>query len=256
MHTDSTHWLDRLRKSLDEAQQSVHFFFRDDDAGWEDARLFNLLDIFAQYEAPLDLAVIPKSISRETAARLRQLVEQRPEHVAVHQHGYAHLNHEPAGRKCEFGDSRSLALQQADVAAGRALLLDLFGPGTDSIFTPPWNRCTAATATCLKKEGFTLLSRDITATLFDTRGLAELPVSVDWFGHRKHVRLTPDEIGAALSRAVSSQAPAGVMLHHALFDDEEGVRISELLQLLSSHPQAHCGLMRSFARPLERTATP
>jgi len=256
MHTDSTHWLDPLRQTLDEAAGSVYFFFRDDDAGWEDARLLNLLDIFAQYEVPIDLAVIPKSISRETAARLRQLVQQRPEHVAVHQHGYAHVNHEPAGRKCEFGDSRSLALQQADIAAGKALLLELFGPNTEPIFTPPWNRCTAATATCLKKEGFTLLSRDITATFFDTRGLAELPVSVDWFGHRKHVRLTPDEIGDALSRAVASQTPAGVMLHHALFNDEECERISELLQLLSSHPHAHCGLMRSFARPLERTATP
>ena len=246
MHTDFTSWLDPLRKSLDEAPASVPFFFRDDDAGWEDARLFELLDLFADHEVPIDLAVIPKSISRETAACLRKRREESPEHVSAHQHGYAHLNHEQTGRKCEFGDSRSSEVQRADIAAGKALLADLLGPITDTIFTPPWNRCTASTANSLQQEGFTLLSRDITATRFDTPGLSELPVSIDWFRHRKGVRLTPNEIGESLSKAVSTQAPVGVMLHHALVDDEERQRIGELLELLSSHSRVHGRLMRDL----------
>jgi peptidoglycan/xylan/chitin deacetylase (PgdA/CDA1 family) len=255
MHTEFTNWLDPLRRTLDEVPESVPFFFRDDDAGWEDARLFELLDVFADYNVPIDLAVIPKSISRQTAAYLRKRVKESREHVSVHQHGYAHVNHEETGRKCEFGESRSSALQRADIAAGKALLNDLLGPITDSIFTPPWNRCTASTATCLKQEGFTLLSRDITATRFNTPGLVELPVSIDWFGHRKGVRLTPNEIGNSLSKAASSQAPVGVMLHHALIDDEERQRIGELLKLLSSHSQVHCWLMRDLVPSLERKAT-
>src|SRR5689334_3573471 len=197
MRTDVTSWLDPLRKSLDEAAGPVSFFFRNDDVGWEDARLFDLLDVFARYEVPIDLAVIPKSISRQTAGRLRTLVAERPESLSVHQHGYAHVNHEQIGRKCEFGDSRSLELQHADIAAGKELLSDLLGPITDSIFTPPWNRCTAFTAACLQNEGFTLLSRDLTAKQLDIADLMELPVSIDWFGHRKKVRLTLDEIGDA-----------------------------------------------------------
>src|SRR6185295_18655532 len=122
MHTEFTSWLDPLRKSLDEASGPISFFFRNDDVGWEDARLFDLLDVFAQYEVPIDLAVIPKSISRETAARLRKLVAERPEGLSVHQHGFAHVNHELTGRKCEFGDSRSSALQHAEIAAGKELL--------------------------------------------------------------------------------------------------------------------------------------
>jgi peptidoglycan/xylan/chitin deacetylase (PgdA/CDA1 family) len=254
MHTDSTNWLDPLRKTLDEARGSVDFFFRDDDAGWEDARLFELLDVFADYNVPIDLAVIPKSISRQTAARLRQRVEESPEQVSVHQHGYAHVNHEQSGRKCEFGDSRSSELQQSDIAAGKMLLTELLR-STDSIFTPPWNRCNTSTAKCLRREGFTLLSRDITAAPLDTPELAELPVSIDWFGHRKGVRLTPDEIGDSLSRAVSAQAPVGVMLHHALVDDEERQRIGELLKLVSSHSQVHCRLMRDLVLLFERKAT-
>ena len=255
MHTDFTNWLDPLRQTLDQAPGSIRFFFRDDDAGWEDARLFELLDVFADYDVPIDLAVIPKSISRQTAARLRKRLEESPEHVSVHQHGYAHVNHEESGRKCEFGDNRSSELQRADIAAGKALLTDLLGPITESIFTPPWNRCTASTATCLLREGFTLLSRDITAAQFNTPGLKELPVSIDWFGHRKGVRLTPDEVGGSLSKAASSQAPVGVMLHHALIDDEERQRITELLEVLSSHSQVHCRLMRDLVPRFERIAT-
>lgn len=254
MPTDFTNWLDPLKKTLDEAPGSISFFFRDDDAGWEDERLFELLDVFTDYNVPIDLAVIPKSISRNTAAFLRKRLEESPKHVSVHQHGYAHVNHEQTGRKCEFGDSRSSEAQHADIAAGKALLTDLLGP-MESIFTPPWNRCTASTAACLQREGFTLLSRDITATRFNTPGLIELPVSIDWFGHRKKVRMTPNEIGESLSEATSSPAPVGVMLHHALIDDEERRRIAELLELLSSHSQVRCRLMRDLVPPSERKAT-
>jgi len=252
MRTESTNWLDPLRQSRDEAHGPVSFFFRNDDVGWEDARLFELLDVFAQNEMPIDLAVIPRSISRETAVRLRKLVAERSEHVSVHQHGYAHVNHEQTGRKCEFGDSRPSELQHADIAAGKELLNDLLGPITDSIFTPPWNRCNSATAACLKQEGFELLSRDITAKQLD---VTELPVSIDWFGHRKGVRLTLAEIGASLSAAASSRTPVGVMLHHALMDDEEREKLVELLKLLASSSQANCRLMRKAVHRLHRLSS-
>ena len=34
----------------------------------------------------------------------------------------------------------------------------------DPIFTPPWNRCTQATADCLAMLGYRVLSRDATAS--------------------------------------------------------------------------------------------
>ena len=255
MHTDPTNWLDPLKRSLDQVSVPIAFFFRNDDVGWEDARLFELVDVFARYEVPIDLAVIPKSVSPETAAGLGKVVAERPESLAIHQHGFAHVNHEQTGRKCEFGESRSSELQHADIAAGKELLNDLFGPITDPIFTPPWNRCTASTAASLRDEGFTLLSRDITARQFNTANLMELPVSIDWFGHRKNVRLTPNEIGSSLGAAVTSQASVGVMLHHALVVDDEREMIGELLKLLSSHSQVRCRLMRDIVPSPERRAT-
>ncbi|HKS07918.1 MAG TPA: DUF2334 domain-containing protein [Pyrinomonadaceae bacterium] len=237
-------WLDPLRKTLDLNPNSVTFFFRNDDVGWEDARLFELLDLFAEFNVPLDLAAIPTVISSRTAASLQTLIDRNPGKLSIHQHGYAHLNHEQVGRKCEFGETRSRDSQQADIEAGKHRLNDLFGPVLDPIFTPPWNRCTAATAACLRDAGFKVLSRDTTAPQLNTDGLAELPVSIDWFAKRKKVRLAPEEIGNSFSAAARS--PIGVMLHHALMDQEERARLAELLQLVSTHSQARCVLMRDF----------
>ena len=248
-------WLDSLRKTLDSAPQPVIFFFRDDDAGWEDAHLFELLQLFGEHEVPLDLAVIPASIRTSTAARLRALVETYPQEVSVHQHGYAHVNHEAQERKSEFGQSRRHDLQLADIRNGRQLLLELFGPVLDPIFTPPWNRCTDATATCLRETNFKYLSRDVSATQINTDGLCELPVAVDWFKKRKGVRLTPPEIGESISGAAQSRSSVGIMLHHAVMDDEERTRLSELLQLVSSHAQSRCVLMRDVIQATEKGET-
>jgi hypothetical protein len=237
-------WLTSLRETLDAASHPIVFFFRDDDVGWEETRLFELIQLFGEHNVPLDLAVIPKSIGNNTAARLRLLVEIFPREIALHQHGYAHLNHEQNGRKSEFGDSRPAALQLADITSGRQLLADLFGPMVDPIFTPPWNRCTATTAACLRQAGFSCLSRDVTATEINTAALRELPIAVDWFKQRKGVRLKPDEIGDSLGAAPRGGGPVGVMLHHAVMDQNEHKLLAELLRLVSSHANSRCVLMR------------
>jgi len=247
-------WLDGLRKVLDAAPGSISFFFRNDDAGWDDARLFELLDLFKAYNASVDLAVIPAAISRDTAARLRRLVETDSEQVSLHQHGYAHLNYEPTGRKCEFGESRSREQQLADIRRGRDLLLDLFGLPIDPIFTPPWNRCSSTTIDCLRQLNMTCLSRDATAAPLRLEGLFELPVSIDWFARRQGVRLTLEEMGDALATAASRETPVGVMLHHAVMNDEERGKVGELLELLTTHSRARCVLMRKLVRPAMRGA--
>ena len=65
--------------------------------------------------------------------------------LRVHQHGFAHVNHEPEGRKCEFGVNRSPQRQREDISRGRDLLRGWFGD-VPSVFTPPWNRCAPWTA--------------------------------------------------------------------------------------------------------------
>ncbi len=188
----------------------------------------------ADHGLPLDLAVIPRALRGPLARELRARAGER---LGLHQHGLAHANHEPDGRKYEFGPTRSREAQRADIAAGRDLLAERLGGVVQPIFTPPWNRCTAETGECLAELGFTVLSRESRAEPLGVPGLRELPVHIDWS------RLAPGELARRLAAAVVSGEPVGVMFHHAEMDEAEMARADELLALLARHP-------RVVARPM------
>ncbi len=87
-----TGWLEPVHEALDRVPARVEIFFRDDDAGWRDDRLRSLIDLFARHELPLDLAVIPAELTPRLARELRARTAN--ERVGLHQHGFAHRNHE------------------------------------------------------------------------------------------------------------------------------------------------------------------
>ena len=62
-------WLDSTRQALAEAAEPVRFFIRDDDVGWADAQLFAVLDLFADVDLPIDLAVIPRAMTARLLSR-------------------------------------------------------------------------------------------------------------------------------------------------------------------------------------------
>ena len=229
-----------LRTALAEAPAPVEVFFRDDDAGWGDERLLRLVDVFEGHGLPLDLAVIPAELTTSLAETLRE----RP--VGLHQHGYAHVNHQREGRKCEFGSDRSRAEQEHDIATGRDRLRELLGDRLDPFFTPPWNRCTRDTGEALVALGFAALSREHRA-----EPLGLLPeVSV----HLDVARLAPEELDARFAAHVREGGPVGVMFHHAVMEDEDFARAGTLLELLSGHanvaPRTLAELVRAAgARP-------
>ena len=236
-------WLDPVRGALDEGPCTV--FFRDDDAGWGDERLWALLDLFDRRSLPVDLAVIPAELHPRLAAELT--VRARAGAVRLHQHGYAHVNHEPAGRKCEFGPSRPYDAQAADITRGAAILADAFGDVVEPAFTPPWNRCTAVTADVLADARFAVLSRDSTATPLPGARIPEVPITVDWFGSRKGARWTPYELADRLAAAVGTGGPVGIMLHHAVTDEGELAALSALLALLTTHPSTQAVSLAALA---------
>ena len=236
---------DAVQAALDAASGPVDFFFRDDDVGWGTDRLWPLLDLFAAHGLPIDLAVIPTELTRPSASRLLARTSSAP--IRLHQHGFAHVNHEPYGRKHEFGPSRPAARQRRDIAEGRRRLDDLLGTSVDPIFTPPWNRCIPGTGWCLAALGFRVLSREARAEPLGIPGLAELPVSVDWFAHRKRVRLTADELDVRAAAAIRHGRPVGVMFHHAVMDEDERAGAGALLTRIAGHPAARPGPMRLVA---------
>jgi len=240
-------WLIPVRNALDGLSQPASVFFRDDDAGWGDDRLLLLLDIFKDFNVPIDLAAIPAALNSELAQKLSRRMAAHPERLRIHQHGFAHVNHELAAKKCEFGAARSYGCQRADIAEGQRRLSALLGAAPDPIFTPPWNRCTSVTARCLAELGFQVLSRDSHAAPLDVPGVCELPITVDWFAQQKKVRLDRMEWGRTLVEKLESHDPLGIMLHHAVMDAEEMQALAQLLSVLARHPNTECRTMQSLA---------
>jgi hypothetical protein len=227
-----TGWLAPVVEALETVADPCPFFFRDDDAGWDDAALLALLDEFEAAGVAVDVAAIPLALSPAGATHVVTRLDSCLVHV--HQHGYAHVDHERGGRKCEFGVSRSVAEQTADVRHGRTRLEDVLGREIDPIFTPPWNRCSSATADAIMAAGHRVLSRDHTAGRLDRPALAEVPVTVDWSARLRGVPVMANERGRAIASGVLAGGPVGVMLHHALIDAAERAEVRRLLDLVAT----------------------
>ena len=230
-------WLDPVRAALDASAKPVPFFFRDDDTGWENESLWELLDHSHANGVHIDLAVIPSELNTELANELCDRASTGLVHL--HQQGYRHVNHEKDGRKYEFGPSRSHDQQLADIAQGRAIIGGLLHPYVEPIFTPPWNRCTDQTAAALANLGYEVLSRDHTADPFGMAELAEVPVTVDWFAKGKNEPWARDRVSKQITKQIAiGRTPVGVMLHHAITDDEHLGLVDQLFSLVAEHPSA------------------
>ena len=220
-----------VAKVLSERQTPVRVFFRNDDGGWADERLRELTNEFIEQDLPLDIAVIPDALSQASVDVIGALLEAG-DRVAVHQHGFSHVNHQLSGRSCEFGGDRNYEQQQSDIAKGQQKLADTFGTQVTPIFTPPWNRCTSDTAVALQSLGFQQLSRIINSEPID-KAVPEIPVAVDWLKKRKGERLKTHELVNYISGLFDTEDEIiGVMLHHEHMDQENRDLLRQLVDTL------------------------
>ncbi len=235
-----SHFFDQVKSALEQRQRqnrSLNVFLRDDDIDDDEASLRALLQICLRHNTPINLAVIPGRLTSAAASLLNDLLQQKPKLIELNQHGWLHLNHEREGKKCEFGASRNFAEQLADIAAGLARMNEAFGQNWFPMFVPPWNRCTATTATALDELGFRVLSREHSQPAFEGHQFAELPVTLDLYRWRGGAELrSPEEIATELSRQISENDRIGIMLHHKVMDDAAFDLLNELLQLFTRFP--------------------
>lgn len=239
-------WLDPVHQALDGRTSPADVFVRDDDGGWGHDRLAALVTVADRHRVVIDVAVIPDALDDGMTADLVRWAEAGA--VRLHQHGRSHADHEREGRKCEFGPGRSRHDQQLDLLDGARRLAERLGPLVDPVFTPPWNRCTAVTADLLVELGWQVLSRDHTAEPFHRPDLAEVPVTFDWFGRTRGEPWDPAERARRLAASLADEhRPTGIMLHHAVTDDDHLGAVDQLLALLAAHPSVRTVPLRDLA---------
>jgi hypothetical protein len=88
-------------------------FFRADDVAVPGRQLQRLLEIFIRHKVPLGLAVVPAWLTSPRWNAISRMGASGTDLWCWHQHGWRHRNHEPRGKKQEFGPFRSAdALQR------------------------------------------------------------------------------------------------------------------------------------------------
>ncbi len=211
-------WRQRLaacvRASAAAHSRVTRVFFRADDVAAPGERFGEMIGLFMRHEAPLNLAVVPAWLTRARWRALQRTGRDAAQLWCWHQHGWRHHNHEPQGKKQEFGPARSFDALQKDLDCGRRRLEELMGPSFFPVFTPPWNRCTAETLRYLHQAGYRAVSRSRSSRPACPRGFADIAVDVDL-----HTRKDPtpaagwdtllEELAHGLRRPV-----CGLMLHH------------------------------------------
>ncbi|MEW6218312.1 MAG: polysaccharide deacetylase [Thermodesulfobacteriota bacterium] len=219
------------------AAAPVAVFFRADDIGVPGRNLARLLATFAGHHVPLALAVVPAWLTSRRWQEIRALVAGvDPDLWCWHQHGWRHRNHQPAGRKEEFGAARPEAKLRADLAKGRQRLAGILGEAFFPAFTPPWNRMSETALALLPGLGLPVLSRWQGALPPAQPGVTELPVRVDLHTRRQS---EPAAAAAILLEELAQGLAAdrcGIMIHHQRMNQAAFVFLDALLAGLARLP--------------------
>ena len=210
----------------------VIVFFRADDIGVPGEGFAKLIDLFRRKEVPLTLSVVPAWLSRPRWQRLQDLCGADRRLWCWTQHGWRHVNHEPQGKKLEFGPGRTASRKREDLWLGFQRLRELMGEVFVPAFTPPWNRCDEETLTALQGLGFQALSRSVGAQPAAPATLAEYPVSVDL-----HTRKEQDDSDAWRNLCLElrenlANGFCGIMIHHQRMNRSAFVFLELLLDKL------------------------
>lgn len=207
--------LDRWRA----AGRQPAFWLRDDDAVEPTAALDRLIDLSAQGEAPVALAVIPAFAGAPLATRLASAP-----HMTPVVHGWSHENHAPAGsKKQELGPHRPAETVLGELGQGLRRMDALFSGGAVPLLVPPWNRIDTALLPHLAGLGYRGVST------FGLPRPAPLPVLnttvdiIDWHGTRGcrgHAALVGEIVAQLDAGFTATDQPAvGVLTHHLVHDE-------------------------------------
>ena len=224
--------------------RAATLWWRDDDAAHPVRALDRLLALRSHAGVPLSLAVIPATVADATAA-----VIEAADRIDILQHGYAHRNHAPPGkRKAELGEERPADRALAELCTGRQRLGALFGARSLDVLVPPWNRIAVALVDRLGAAGFAGLSAyGPRAHAIPTAGLRQVNAHIDiidWRATRGFVgvgealALAVGHLRARRAQATDGDEPTGLLSHHRVHDEAAWSFVTAFLEATAAHPGA------------------
>jgi hypothetical protein len=256
---------DLLVRELDRWQANeliANFWWRDDDAQFDDDAFKRLIDLAGTESLPLVLAVSPMLMTDRFVARLNGLPG-----VLVAAHGYRHINHATASLKGEFGPDRPLEVMRGEIEELAGEFAARFPDRGIAMFVPPWHGLDSRLISDLERVGFKVLS------MFESRvsrGLeraaAQLRAIGSAFPRRsiKPRRGSIERLDCSVSllkyegpnitanpcclekvlRALSArrlgflpvEQPIGILTHHLLHDEDAWTYLSQILMVTAHHP--------------------
>lgn len=225
-----------IEEGLADGNGNAVVFFRADDIGVPSRMFAEMISLFLKYQVPLCLAVVPAWLT-ESRWRSLQHAAGKSSLFCWHQHGWIHKNHEPSGKKQEFGESRSAKELRHDLLRGKTRLSSILGNEFYPVFTPPWNRCGQTTLDILENLEFHAISRSSGAAPQVSEYFKDIQVNVDLHTRKeKDPQSSVDQLLLELRNSLSSGA-SGIMLHHQRMNQHALSFLELLLRSLSSFRQ-------------------
>jgi peptidoglycan/xylan/chitin deacetylase (PgdA/CDA1 family) len=194
----------------------IELFIRNDDVYSEEVNLSRLITIGLKLRVPISFGVIPSRLTKNVENILASVKRSHPELIEIHQHGWAHINHEGKTGKAEFGAARSYHQQRDDLQSGRVILEQSFGDGFFPALSPPWNVYTADTIRAMRELGFLVLSAGPDYLGGSGQGVQLYPTKLDLTNWDDGGRLEPMRAIFTYFLAQPKNLPRtlGLLLHH------------------------------------------
>ncbi|KAB7616008.1 polysaccharide deacetylase [Amylibacter sp. SFDW26] len=227
-----------------EANLTLPFWWRDDDAIEPSAKLDQLIEIATQADIPVHLAIIPKFATRALCVQSEQT-----QYIIPVTHGWSHQSHAKDGEKnAEFGSSRPIEDSVQDLIMGADRMSDLFGRNMKSMFVPPWNRINPDLFEHLKAIGYDVLSTYLPRKAkYATSKIEHINTHIDpicWKNTRSIVQidiLLNNIVSLLVDRRLGktdNTEPLGLLTHHLVHDDAIWQFTKEFITIMRKAPIA------------------
>ena len=223
---ESNKWSE-LEKVL--KNRNINFWFRDDDIGYDDEKLIEMMKFFEKKNINLLLAAIPSAIDLNTKNILSKF-----NNYTIAQHGYSHINYSDV--ECaEFTIDRDPFIVKQEIQLGDDKLRRIFGKKYMKVFIPPWFEIDDNTHKIINELNYMALS-NYWHNQKNKYGMNEINCQVDliewekaWtFGGEEYVL---EQILSEIS-AKNGNCNIGILLHHERLGKESYKFLNKFLDFI------------------------